>query len=317
MRSSPLLTNLDKRFMTMNRCFHMPLSTLLLLVFVATAWTAAAQDMHEIKIQDGTVYIDERPVPSDELPPSLEVDGFNVTLSFAGAALLEFNGRTYKLAGSRLVEVDEADKNGDITVYFREEADGGRVQAVGQSGAVSFYALDAGAAEGFVMKEYSKDLYNRAVELQKLSKEVAGAPSPEAGRLFQQLQLKAEQNARVAGALPQLELQSYLFDVQQENGRLYEQLLRESTLEKETLNLAGRIRSLGEGADRTRLVGQLSEMLNESFDLKQQNRLAEIQQLEGRLEALQQRLKEREAMRDRIIDRRLKELIGTYKTRDW
>ena len=91
-------------------------------------------------------------------------------------------------------------------------------------------------------------------------------------------------------------------------------VLRERTMEVETYRLSEQIRTMEDGEPRKQRLTELSEKLNNIFDLKQVNRRSEIEQLESRLEELQRGLQEREQMRARIIQRRLKELLGSL---DW
>jgi hypothetical protein len=111
-------------------------------------------------------------------------------------------------------------------------------------------------------------------------------------------------------------VESYLFDVQRRDNTLYQQLRNEQHMELETHQLAARIRALQEGAERTALMKELEARLNEIFDLKQRNRRQEIEQLEARLEELYRRLEEREDMRQRVIERRIGELLYPDRQRD-
>ena len=103
----------------------------------------------------------------------------------------------------------------------------------------------------------------------------------------------------------------YLNDVQKANRELYNRLVRERTMEQEAQNLAHIIRMLPEGSsEREAKADTLRSLLNEIFELKQENRREEIRQVEDALQALRQRLQEREAMRDEIIQHRMRELTG-------
>lgn len=115
----------------------------------------------------------------------------------------------------------------------------------------------------------------------------------------------------LANNLPTQILQSqYLEEIQRHSQQLYEQLMREQHMEAQTRDLAQNIRSLGEGSERQQYIDSLRSTLNEIFDLKQENRQREIEQLEAQLQELRQNLQEREQMREQMIDRRIQQLIG-------
>jgi len=103
----------------------------------------------------------------------------------------------------------------------------------------------------------------------------------------------------------------YLSDVQKANRQLYERLVRERTMEQEAQDLARVVRMLPEGSeDRRAQVDSLRTLLNEIFDLKQENRRREIERLQRQIQEVQRSLQERRQMRDRMIDRRLNQLLG-------
>lgn len=108
---------------------------------------------------------------------------------------------------------------------------------------------------------------------------------------------------------PQIEARNYLNDIRRQDLELYEQLVQEHELELTTQALAAEIRALQEGEVRRAKTRELRAKLEEIFELKQENRRREIQQLEIQLQALRRRLGEREHLRRRIIDERLRQLI--------
>lgn len=102
----------------------------------------------------------------------------------------------------------------------------------------------------------------------------------------------------------------YLQGLSERDRALYEQLMREHEMEAEAFRLAAAIRQAPDGETRERLTRQLRDRLVASFELKQENRREEIRQVEALLETLRLRLREREAMRDQIIQHRMRELTG-------
>jgi len=104
----------------------------------------------------------------------------------------------------------------------------------------------------------------------------------------------------------------YLSDVQKANRQLYERLVRERTMEKQAQDLARLARMLPEGSDERRAkVDSLRTLLNNIFDLKQENRRREIERLQRQIQEVQKGLQERRQMRDRMIDHRLNQLLGS------
>lgn len=102
--------------------------------------------------------------------------------------------------------------------------------------------------------------------------------------------------------------QAYMQGLSERDRALYERLMREREMEAEAYRLAQRLRM--SPTDAPALRSQLRDKLDAMFELKQENRREEIRQVEEVLRALRQRLQEREAMRDDIIQHRLRELIG-------
>ena len=103
---------------------------------------------------------------------------------------------------------------------------------------------------------------------------------------------------------------TYWDAVRESDESLYQQLVQEWKLESTIQALAARVRAANESSQREKLVAELRDLLSSAFELKQENRRREIDQLEAELNTLQERLKERESLRARIIERRLRELIG-------
>jgi hypothetical protein len=104
----------------------------------------------------------------------------------------------------------------------------------------------------------------------------------------------------------------YFRDLQRQNQVLSVRFTREQRMEAQAHSLAARILSLQSENQKVELREQLRETLGDILDIKQQNRLAEIDELETRLENLKLSLQKREEMRDQLIDARMRELIGEH-----
>ncbi|MEZ4701112.1 MAG: hypothetical protein R2834_12320 [Rhodothermales bacterium] len=113
--------------------------------------------------------------------------------------------------------------------------------------------------------------------------------------------------AEPVGANPLM--QHYFLEVQREDNALYRRLVTEFDLENQTLERAQRIRNMAAGPARDAEVAELRQLLERIFELKQENRRMEVEQLEKQLTELQRRFEEREDLKSQIIDQRLQELI--------
>ena len=105
--------------------------------------------------------------------------------------------------------------------------------------------------------------------------------------------------------------QQYLRDVQQSSRELYERLQRERRMEQEARDLARVVRMLPEGAARQAKTDTLRAMLDDLFELKQDNHRREIERLQRKIQELQRRLQRREEMREPMIEHRLQQLVGS------
>ncbi len=126
-------------------------------------------------------------------------------------------------------------------------------------------------------------------------------------------EISARPTARSESSSGGRDLQAqYLNEVQKANRELYKQLVRERTMEKQAQDLARVIRMLPEDSEERRgKADTLRTLLNDIFDLKQENRRREIERLQREIQELQRSLQERRKMRDRMIDHRLNQLLGS------
>jgi len=207
---------------------------------------ANAQQTRTLTIRDGTIYVDDQRLSSDQVPADLDLEGVTAQYQFVGIQrpVIELQGRLFAV-------------NDGLTPVSEEEVNG-------QKSSVILQEISARPSEGRSQPE--------------------AAESPQ---------------------------RQYLSDVQKANRQLYERLVRERTMEKEAQDLARVIRMLPENSeDRRAKVDSLRGLLNEIFDLKQENRRREIERLQRQIQEIQQSLQERRQMRDRMIDRRLNHLLG-------
>ena len=271
----------------MNRVFRIAMVGLLLMLLLGAGAPVGAQNVRTLTIQDGKVLIDNRQVPEEDLPASLDLGAFEGTYSLVGdmKVLLQF---------------------GDILYVFDQE---------GLREANDVYVVDSRSAgraplSAMLAQEKVQVLQQSTEELDELSRQFDQPEQQQANLALKKARVQVAQAAEVVESLPKLEVQSYLSDVWRYDQNLYLLLLREMQLEREVAAIAREIRGLTAGALRQRRIEQLRERLDAIFELKQQNRRREIGQLEQQLGALNERLQEREQHRNEIIDRYLNELIG-------
>lgn len=125
----------------------------------------------------------------------------------------------------------------------------------------------------------------------------------------------AQQVGEDAAARPSVNRQQYLEAVQQSSRELYERLLHERRMEQNAEDLARTIRQLPEGEERQAKVDTLRALLENIFEIKQENRRREVERLQQQIRELQENLQAREQMRGRMIDRRLGQLIDSTRGR--
>lgn len=210
---------------------------------------AAAQQTRTLNIQNGTVYVDGRPLSDDQLPEGLNLKGMNAQYRFLGIQrpVVELNGRLFAVEEERLTPVTEEEIQEErASVILR----GGRTRSPSSQ---------------------------------------AASESPEAAQ------------------------RQYLNAVQRSSRELYERLVRERRMEQNARELARAIRLMPEGRERRAQIDTLRAMLEEIFELKQENRRREIEHLQRQIRELQKSIQKRERMRDLMIDRHLRQLIDSTR----
>lgn len=113
------------------------------------------------------------------------------------------------------------------------------------------------------------------------------------------------------GALNMLEVSNYMADVLGASDELSELLRYEWREEFEARRIATEIKNMPSGTERDIAIEELREKLNTIFHLKQDNRKREIRRMKLDLEKMQLQIGERDRNRERLIDMRLDELLGT------
>jgi len=134
----------------------------------------------------------------------------------------------------------------------------------------------------------------------------------ESSVILQEISARSSTAQGRASVDPQDPQRQYLNEVQKANRELYERLVRERTMEQQAQNLAHAIRVLPEDSgERRARIDTLRTLLNEIFELKQENRRREIERLQREIQKVQRSLQKRRQMRDQMIEHRLQQLLGT------
>lgn len=291
-------------------------STLLLvagLVLLGLPATVLAQESKTLVICDGAVFINGQVIPGEELPASLNPEGVDAKFSFAGDVepIIEINDRIYRLEEGRLEDLgasSSSGREGRVSVFFR---DGNHPAESNSQQELRFYVGNEDtnartvAPNYAVVEQYAQAIHDQASKLQSLNHD---AEQQALEQLVEQLLLQAEQTAALARELPRLEMENYLLDLQEQNQDLYRLLTREYQLERETEQLAAQYEAAESEEEREASLEELRGSLEEIFEMKQQNRQHEIERLEKELTKLRRRLEKRERYRDRIIEKRLRQL---------
>lgn len=296
---------------------------LLLAIVTIPASRAQAQELrkksHAMTIERGRIHVDGIEIPEKELPESLDLSNVTASVNLTGNTMIGVNGIMFQLRDGRIVEVD-GDETGlgySFSVFFGNPDRNDETVLVSNSRYAPFTPqVASGGAYGVVMKNYVRKLNDKAVTFAKIGSRmnVENQNWLVHVELAEQLKLEAENTARIAGAFPRVEYEGYLRGIHETDSKLYNRLVQEHNLELITHDLALQTRTTTDPAEREDLAAQLHTQLEEIFELKQQNREDEIDQLSLRLRELTELMNKRMALRNRIVESRLKELLGEL---DW
>ncbi len=292
--------------MRRNRRFMVGLLAVAALA-ISVSLEAAAQKT-TLEIHGGTILVNGNKVPANQLPNSLDIEGLSMRLSFDGVEqpVVQIGRHSYRITENRLEEVDSSEADDRVVVSGNLEAPAAVYDGRTEEG---WYRV--GFADRMTKKKMEA-LQSQAQEMQQLSEEIRRERSADASRVAEELQKQAEAAAKMAADLPRLQVVNYWDDVRQKDAELYSRLVREWELEASIQDVVRRYRLSPDAQQRQAWLSELRGLLDQAFDLKQQNRGREIDQISSELQALYRRMQEREAARQLIIERRLQELVGDH-----
>jgi len=108
-----------------------------------------------------------------------------------------------------------------------------------------------------------------------------------------------------------------LRELKERDPQRYEQVIQERKMETEIKGLAGQYRKSQDNSEKEELKKQIKTKMEKLFDLREAQREIEIKRLEEQLTKLREKMKVRKANRDKIIERRQRELIGEDDDMGW
>lgn len=276
-------------------------SSLLVCLMLFSASIAGAQT-HVIEIREGRVFVDGRvvdgsralPVSGDDAQIDAQIDA-RFELPAHAAIMIDLDGIVLRFSPDGVQQLD------------------GTLLSLPLEGQARDISQESAPAEAKFIAAQAEELRRRAREMERIGVQLQSARVPdfELFQMIEMLRQSAMEAERVAQALPHFRVQGYLSDVREQNEELYERLVREQRLEAESVRLSAEIRHLSSGAQRDERIAHLRAQLEEIFQIKQDNRQREIEELEARLQSMQRRLEKRARHHDYIIERRLVQLIGS------
>lgn len=105
-------------------------------------------------------------------------------------------------------------------------------------------------------------------------------------------------------------------DLKARDPKAWERVQELRRLERESLDIADRARA-AEPADRELAAKKLKETLDRLFDLREEAKARELEELKRRVADVEKQLEARKAAKERIVDRRKRELLGERLQDDW
>lgn len=251
-----------------------------LLIFLAVPLSAHAQDQRwSIDIENGKAQVNGVVIAQESLPKSLVVDGMRLHFELPAVdnPIVVIGESIYAIEKNAIREAtpEEINKHGIVAVASWTDADARTL------------------------------VFNSLREIQRSA---SMAPSEQVQATVRGNAMRASQ---MVAALPHLEMRSYWNEVRENDDELYQALVAEAQVEREVNELVEMIRVLPEGRPRTKAIAELRSQLVSLFDMKQANRKGEIVELETQLETLRKRMNDREEMKEKIVDQRMRQLLGT------
>ena len=105
--------------------------------------------------------------------------------------------------------------------------------------------------------------------------------------------------------------------IRQSHPELFELEKHILTVDHKSEQIGMRVQKMEPGPQHERLVEELTQHLKEAFDLKQQQRRMQAEEIERELREIRTRIQKRDLNKQRIIARRLDDLAADHEVYEW
>lgn len=109
----------------------------------------------------------------------------------------------------------------------------------------------------------------------------------------------------------------HLRGLKKNNPQMYERIIHQQRLERELRELAEKYHQSKDEKERESIKKQIRSILEKIFGLMEQNASEDIKRMEKEVNKLKEKLARKQAERDKLIEDRLKEIIGEKEGWDW
>jgi len=264
-----------------------------IVAFIITAFIASGMQAQSIHFEshDGVLKVNGNILRSENIPINLNLNKAHFSTQMIGKfpMRVSVNGHLYEVWEDSITEVDSA-----FDAHFRIIVDD-------EGGFMS--------VESYVTEDFARPTGRLSDHTGITSWAVSNLTTwntlHDPTSMINFVQNFSQNNANRI-----VEFSNYLTNVRDASHELFELLRDEWSQEQEAMEMATKIQTLPEGAERDEAVIELEEKLNEIFSMKQDNRRMEINHLEMQINRLEERLRERSVAKDRLIDARMSELLG-------
>lgn len=266
---------------------------------------AHAQDARTVVIADGRVSINGSYLDDDSVPAELRDFEGEVSFTFRGEEdpVLGLGNDLYRIQGDEIVKIPPSSLTKGPNVHVFSNSAPGKMHWL--DGLPEFdpsmFSIDIPEMDPHmfdhlrVLSDSMAVLGSRfaemnAARMRKLAEQIRHSVPPPGGRV----QVYRGPHGR---------------DMLGPHDPIRHQLEMENELDVESMRIAGELRQTESETLRAELEEDLRAHLEDIFELRQENRRAEVRELEQRIEELRNRLEKREELRQRIIDERMEFLL--------
>lgn len=108
-----------------------------------------------------------------------------------------------------------------------------------------------------------------------------------------------------------------LMDLRKTKPELFEKIIKIGQLERKTRDLARQYKETDSAERKAELKAELKNLLLELFELRQERYKAELMELEKQIKELSSKIKKRSENKEKIVERRLQNLLTTEEELEW